>query len=85
MVSETQRNRTLENTASGSAKATGLRDPTLPDKERRAMIETLLLSPTTSKRMHKSLLLAVLFFLSFSLEARGATARGLEWIYHAVR
>jgi len=49
------------------------------------MIETLLLSPTTSKRMHKSLLLAALFFLSFSLEARGATAHGLEWSYHAVR
>jgi len=85
VVSETQRNRTLENTVSGAAKATGLRDPTLPDKERRVLIETLLLSPTTSKRMHKSLLLAALFVLSFSLEARGATTRGLEWSDHAVR
>jgi len=85
LVSETQRNRTLENTASGVAKATGLRDPTLPDKDRRALIETMLLRPTTSKQMQKALLLAGLFVLSFSLEARGATTRGLEWSDHAVR
>jgi len=85
LVSETQRNRTLENTSSGVAKATGLRDPTLPDKDRRALIETMLLRPTTSKQMQKALLLAGLFVLSFSLEARGATTRGLEWSDHAVR
>jgi len=85
LVRETQRDRTLENTASGVAKATGLRDPTLPDKDRRALIETLLLGPTTSKQMHKALLLAGLFVLSFSLEARGATTRGLQWSYHSIR
>jgi len=85
LVSETQRNRTLENTESGVAKATGLRDPTLTDKDPRALIETLLLSPTNSKQMHKALLLADLFVLSFSLEARGATTRGLEWSDYAVR
>jgi len=49
LVGETQRNRTLENKASGVAKATGLRDPDLPDKDRRALIEKPLLGPTTSK------------------------------------
>jgi len=85
LVSETQRNRTLQNTEFGVAKATGLRDPTLTDKDPRALIETLLLSPTNSKQMHQALLLASLFVLSFSLEARGATTRGLEWSDHAVR
>ena len=85
LFSETQRKRTLENTASGVAKATGLRDPTLPDRDRRTLIETILLRPTTTKQMQKALLLAGLFVLSFSLEARGATTRGLEWSDHAVR
>jgi len=83
--SESQRNQTLENTGSGVAKATGLRYSTLPDKDRRALIETMLLRQTTSKQMQKELLLADLFVLSFSLEARGATTRGLEWSDHAVR
>lgn len=84
-VSETQRTRTLETTESGVAKATGLRDPTLTDKDPRALIKPLLLSPTNSKQMHKALWLAGLFVLSFSLEARGETTRGLDWSDHAVR
>jgi len=35
--------------------------------------------------MHKALLLAGLFVLSFSLEARGATTRGLQWSDHSIR
>jgi len=35
LARETKRNRTFENTASGVAMAKGLRDPTLPDKDRR--------------------------------------------------
>jgi len=85
LVRETQRNRTLKNTASGISKATRLRDPTLPDKDRRALIESLFLSPTTSTQMYKALLLAGLFVLSFSLEARGATTRGLEWSHRSIR
>jgi len=65
LVSEIQRNRMLENTASSVAKATVLRDPTLPDKDRRTLIETMFLRPTTSKQMQKALLLAGLFILSF--------------------
>jgi len=67
LVRETQRTRTLANTASGVTRATGLRDPTQPDKDRRALTETLLLSPTRTKKMHKALLLAGLLLLSFSL------------------
>ena len=65
LVSQIQRNQTLENTASSVPKATGLRDPTLPDKDRRTLIETMLLRLTTSNQMQKALLLAGLFILSF--------------------
>jgi len=46
---------------------------------------TFLLRLTTTKKMQKALLLAGTFFLSISLEARGATTRSLQWSDHAVR
>jgi len=85
VVNQSKRQRFLENNAAGVAKAMGERDPTLPDAERRTMTEGLLLRAFTAEELKKHMLLSSLFLKTFSLEARGATARGLEWSDLSVR
>jgi len=43
------------------------------------MVKEMLLGPTKAMDFHAGLELSALFFLAFSLEARGATTCGLTW------
>jgi len=49
------------------------------------MTEGLLLRASTAEELKKHMLLSSLLLGTFSLEARGATARGLEWSDQSVR
>ena len=71
--------RYLEATAAGVGKATGARDPALPDDVRLSMVKEMLLGPTRAMDFHAGLELSALFVLAFSLKARGATTRVLTW------
>jgi len=72
LVSKKERNRTSENTESGLEKVPDLWHPTLADKDRRALSETIFLQPSTTTKIQKAIQMDGLSFLSFSLEARGA-------------
>ena len=85
VVQQSKRQRFLEDNAAGVSKAKGGRDPTLPDVERRTMTEGLLLYAVTGEELKKHMLLSSLLLETFSLEARGATAHGLEWSDLSVR
>jgi len=76
---EIARERYLEATAAGVGKATGARDPALPEDVQLSMVKEMLLGPTTAIDFQAGLQLPALFVLAFSLEARGATTRGLTW------
>ena len=78
VVEQCKRERYLEATALGVGKATGTRDPALPDGMRLPMVKEMLLGPTSAADFHSGLITAALFVLSFFLEARGATTRGLR-------
>ncbi|OSX79268.1 hypothetical protein BU14_0082s0033 [Porphyra umbilicalis] len=78
VVEQCKRERYLKATALGVGKATGTRDPALPDDVRLPMVKETLLGPTSAADFHSGLITAALFVLSFSLEARGATTRGLR-------
>lgn len=79
VVDQCARERYLEATAAGVGKATGARDPALPDDVRLSMVKEMLLGSTRAMEFHAGLELSALFLLAFSLEARGATMRGLTW------
>lgn len=78
VVTWSKRQRFLEYNAADVAKAMGQRDPSLADAQRRTLVERMVLKATTKTDLHKSMMLGSLFNLSFSLPARGATARGLK-------
>jgi len=85
VVDQCKRERYLEATALGVGKATGTRDPALPDDVRLPMVKEMLLGPTTAADFHSGLTTAALFVLSYCLEARGATTRGLRMSDMAMR
>ena len=85
VVQQSKRQRFLEYNAAGVSKAKGGRVPTLPDVERRTMTEGLLLRTVTGEELKKYMLFSSLFLETFSLEARGAAANGLEWSDLSVR
>lgn len=84
VVGRRKRERMLQETAAGTAKALGKRNPSLSDEQRRAVSQALLLQSTTAMALHKHSVLNALWLMQFSLEARGATVRDLAWSDMAV-
>lgn len=80
-----KRERMLEETAAGTAKALEKRNPLLPEEQRRAISQALLLQFTATMALHKHSVLNALRLMQFSLDARGATVRDLAWSDMAVR
>ncbi|KAK1857401.1 hypothetical protein I4F81_000020 [Pyropia yezoensis] len=80
-----KREKVLEDHAAGASKTLGRRSPSLSDDQRKAAVRWLLLLPTSAMKHRLRALLASLFVLSFSLEARGATAHGIVWSDMVVR
>jgi len=85
VAQQSKRQRFLERNAAGVSKEKGGQDPTLSDVERRTMTEGLLLRAVTGEELKKHMLLRKLCSETFSLEARGETARGLKWSDLSVR
>lgn len=79
VIDQSQRQRWLEDTAAGVGKATGTRDPALPEQMQMRMVQQQLRGPQIATEFNQGLILAALFVIPFSLGARKATARGLEW------
>jgi len=79
VVEQCKRERYLEETALGVGKATGTRDPALRNDVRLPMVKEMLLGPRSATDFHSGRITAALFVLSFCLEARGATTRGLRF------
>lgn len=71
--------RMLQETAAGTARALGKRNPSLSDVQRRAVSQALLLQSTTAMTLHKDSFLNALWLMQFSLAARGATVRDFAW------
>lgn len=84
-VKQRKREKVLEDQAAGASKALGRCDPSMSDEQREAAVRRLLLLPTTATQYRLKSLLAALFVLSFALEARGATSRGIVWSDLVVR
>ena len=57
----------------------GRRDPSVTEEQREEASRRLLLTPTTAAEYQLKSVLAGLFVFTFSLEARGGTARGVTW------
>lgn len=85
VVGRRKRERMLQESAAGTAKALGKRDPSLSDDQRRSVSQGLLLQPTTAMALHRHSLLNALWIVQFSLDARGATVRDLAWSDLAAR
>lgn len=85
VVKQRKREKVLEDQAAGASKALGRRDPSMSDEQREAAVRRLLLLPTSATQYRLKSLLAALFVLSFALEARGATSRGIVWSDLVVR
>lgn len=77
VVKQRKREKVLEDQAAGASKALGRRDPSMSDEQREDAVRRLLLFPTSATQHRLRALLAALFVLPFSLEARGTTARGI--------
>lgn len=85
VVKQRKREKVLQDQAVGASKALGRRNPSVTDAQREEVVRRLLLLPTTATQHRLKALLAALFVLCFSLEARGATARGVVWSDVVVR
>lgn len=85
VVKQRTREKVMENQAAGLNKALGKRDPAIADAQCREVVKRLLLLPETAGKVQLQSVLAALFVITFALEARGATARGLVWSDLAVR
>jgi len=80
-----KRERVLEDHAAGFPKAVRRRDPSVTEEQREEVSRRLLLTPTSPAAYQLKSVLAGLFAFTFSLHARGGTARGVAWSYLAVR
>jgi len=80
-----KRGKVLGNHAAGSSKAVGRRDPSVTEEQREEASRSLLLTPKTAAECQLKSVLTGLFVFTFSLDARGGTARGVIWSDLAVR
>jgi len=85
VFNQRKREKVLEDHAAGSSKAVGRRDPSVTEEQREEASRRLLLTPTTAAEYQLKSVLAGLFVFTFSLDARGGTARGVTWSDLAVR
>ncbi|KAK1864975.1 hypothetical protein I4F81_007511 [Pyropia yezoensis] len=85
VVTQSKRQRVLEDNAAGVAKATGQRDPSLPNSQRRTLEERMVLKATTETDVYKSMMLGSLFSMSLFLKARGAKTRDGQLLSAGVR
>lgn len=85
VVGQRKREAVLQRQATGSNKAIGKRDAVITDAQRRDVVRELLLCPRTAVQFVLKSLISALFVMTFALEARGATARGLVWSDLALR
>jgi len=79
VFNQCKREKVLDDHAAGSSKAVGRRDPSVTEEKREEASRRLLLTPTTAAEYQLKSVLAGLFVFTFSLEARGGTARGVTW------
>lgn len=76
VVGRRKRDRMLQETSAGTAKAKGKRKPTVSDEQRRRVAKALL-ETVGSQEFQKLSRINAVYTLQFALEARGATARDL--------
>lgn len=79
IVERRKRDRLLQETSAGSAKALGKRKQLVSDEQRRGVAQALLLRPTTAVEFQRLSRLNALYLLQFAMAARGATARDMTW------
>lgn len=79
IVERRKRDRLMQETSAGSAKALGKRKQAVTDEQRRGVAQALLLRPTTAAEFQRLSRLNAVYTLQFALAARGATARDLAW------
>jgi len=85
VFNQRKREKVLEDHAAGFSKAVGRRDPSVTEEQREEVSRRLLLTPTSPAAYQLKSVLAGLFVFTFSLDARGGTARGVAWSDLAVR
>lgn len=85
VVGQRRREAVLQRQATGSNKAIGQRDAAITDAQRRGVARELLLGARTAGQFLLKSLINALFIMTFALEARGATTRGLVWSDLALR
>jgi len=79
IVERRKRDRLLQETSAGSAKALGKQKQLVTDEQRRGVAQALLLRPTTAVEFQRLSRLNALYLLQFAMAARGATARDMAW------
>jgi len=79
IVERRKRDRLLQETSAGAAKALGKRKQLVTDEQRRGVAQALLLRPTTAVEFQRLSRLNALYLLQFAMAARGATARDMAW------
>jgi len=85
VYNQRKREKVLEDHAAGFSKAVRRRDPSVTEEQREEVSRRLLLTSTSSAAYQLKSVLADLFIFTFSLDARGGTARGVAWSDLAVR